>query len=821
MRCRNPACEQAMGDVAWLYCPACGTYAAALCAIPGQRFDLPAVPKAFGTPPAPLIIPLSVDGHAPVDVEVALAGHPDWLSLAGPARFQVPAGQTYDLRLRATPPANLPPEVAATLQVRSGDGIRTRRWARQVWRQQGVLLTLSVPRPGRAFVVEELLVFNQSLQEQFLHVWNEGGTPVRLADIAVPDGFEVLTSDGRPLLPGNLAHWEVPPQADGRSEAARLTVRIAGARFAELMRQGLPGRALRLMTEGGDTFEVRLYAALQGATFALRPNLIIGVDLGTENTSIYYRDPLTNRVGPLLVDGDSRFPSYLYFDAADPQLRPVVGRAAKEMARVRSEAEGYLVRDVKVWLTSPHDEYAIRYGDSRLTNDFLVRRLLEFIRGQIDAFVEQRAEANPKIKYVFTLPVLDNGPRFREQRDRILAALREIYALELRQGRMSLDDFQFVSEPEAASMFFLLDPEAAPFKTQGFNDGDLIVTYDSGAGTTDIALVLVEEAHPRPSFRVLDTLGSRLALGNGGEGTGLARFGGRRVDEVVLDLMARAALGPQARDGATEERIAVQRDLLFRYARQRRLHPMLVDLVVEDCKKELDRQPETSLEGKLADFPAAADYRARRQDLEARLRPFLDEAMAQIERMLAAATPTRFERPPLRYVFAVGGNSRLPLVQQALRQQYGYRFVSVQEHAALQMEAVARGAVWRFNAPIANRVPYTLTWAPPGAPDEQHDTLYFENTTLAPLPQRAVTRIVDVDPILPTDLDVYAALEGRRYRVGRVRIFEPQSQRNREAPVGARPYRLEFCLQDNWDLTVHVRDEATSHTWQAVAYRLR
>jgi molecular chaperone DnaK len=211
--------------------------------------------------------------------------------------------------------------------------------------------------------------------------------------------------------------------------------------------------------------------------------------------------------------------------------------------------------------------------------------------------------------------------------------------------RAELDSAQLLSEPQAAGAFYA--------STERVADGAVVLVYDLGGGTFDAA--------------VLRRIGTGFAVV--GEPTGLERVGGMDFDEAVWRHVL-AGL-----DGRLDGLDDSDPDVAAGLARLR-----------EDCivaKEALSVDTDAVVTVGLPGLHTRV--RVVRHELEAMIRPVLDDTLAATRRAVRSAG---IDPDQIATVLLVGGSSRIPLVAQTVSAELG-RPVAVDAHPK---HAVALGA---------------------------------------------------------------------------------------------------------------------------------
>jgi molecular chaperone DnaK len=208
-----------------------------------------------------------------------------------------------------------------------------------------------------------------------------------------------------------------------------------------------------------------------------------------------------------------------------------------------------------------------------------------------------------------------------------------------------LENARFTTEPEAAAVFYAGQQRMA--------DGAVVAVYDLGGGTFDAA-VLRKTAE---GFEIL------------GRPEGIERLGGLDFDAAVYGHVAEA-LGPALLELDADDPSAIA----------------AVARLKEECtaaKEALSADTDTTIPVLLPNL--TTEVRLTRDELEAMVRPALEDTIGALRRALRSAgvTPEQLDS-----VLLVGGSSRIPVVAQLVATELG-RPVAVDAHPK---HAVALGA---------------------------------------------------------------------------------------------------------------------------------
>jgi len=231
----------------------------------------------------------------------------------------------------------------------------------------------------------------------------------------------------------------------------------------------------------------------------------------------------------------------------------------------------------------------------------------------------------------------------------------------------------FASEPEAAAAFYA--------RQQRIEPGSVVAVYDLGGGTFDAA-VLRKTA---TGFEIL------------GRPEGIERLGGIDFDAAIFNHVAKA-LGSKLTE-LDEDDPGVT-------AAVARLRAECVD-----AKEALSVDTDASIAVVLPN--TTTEVRITRAELEAMVRPALQDTVGALKRALASAGVA----DAVHAVLLVGGSSRMPIVSQLVSSELGFP-VAVDAHPK---HAVALGAAWIASGLAAEPEPARkaegrFAAAPPPAP---------------------------------------------------------------------------------------------------------
>lgn len=194
----------------------------------------------------------------------------------------------------------------------------------------------------------------------------------------------------------------------------------------------------------------------------------------------------------------------------------------------------------------------------------------------------------------------------------------------------------FINEPTAAALYYTLS-----LKLNG-----TFLVYDMGGGTFDVTVVEVKGQDVRVIFS-----------------EGIARLGGADMDAAILGIIA--------------QKFAVQTGDAFEQD-----DCNFTPLDVEEPKHALSTRDSTSIRV-LSNKHGPIKITITRAEFEVVIRPLIQQAEKACTDMLSANS---IDRSSLREVFMVGGTSRIPALQESVKQLFGRKpVIREPDHA------VARG----------------------------------------------------------------------------------------------------------------------------------
>ena len=741
LACRNSACGAVLHP-AWAFCATCGTQTSALVGATDVRFLLPTPFEGEHE------IVVAAQGARPVQARI------EWLELpAGvdplPLRAS-PEGCSLRFRLREDLALSRTTPLTLHAVLITDDGVRGARWHLRQERRQGLRIHLCPETEGRLTTVQELLVLDWDSPPRELHLRNEGGRPVRLRAVEAPEGVTVSDIRGRPLDAATLPEWSV-----GAGKSALLGVRLAGS-------AACVGEAtLRLVPTEGPSVTVRLLLPRE-TRGGFMPRYVVGIDVGTENVSVYGRDLTDDSVFPVpLEPGTTRMPCYVAFDDPASQEPVAYGKSAVDRLVL---GRGVVTRDLKVHLRHGGQSYARRFGDVfRVEN--LLYFLLAHVKERVEQALEARAGAITGVRWCVTLPVLVEPTAFESLRRKYAAVLRRVFQREIKDGRLDPDTaFGFLTEPESAALYVFqrLGHDAPDLLKRPFQDGDVVCVVDAGAGTTDLALMRMRIVQGTQTFEILGEAGTDLPAA---EALHSEDFGGRSADLAVIECLARSSL----RGGhATPENVARQIGMLLGQGvpdgdkvRNRALQAAM------EAKQQLcvPNEPARRIDVRETAWPeldrtVPGEITLRR--FHVTVQPALDRILHRLDELINRCGLARRD---VGWVFAIGGSSNIPLVEERLQALFPGRVISLEGHRSVRMEAVARGAVWSWRARLRNVAPLDVVVQVRQGERVQRQPLLFADRPLSMRPQEYQFELVE-----EAEVELMGMVEGQALRLTGLRV---------------------------------------------------
>ena len=349
---------------------------------------------------------------------------------------------------------------------------------------------------------------------------------------------------------------------------------------------------------------------------------ILGIDLGTTNSAMAV---LEGGEPTIIVnaEGDRTTPSVVGFRADGDRI---VGKAAKNQAVTNPKNT---VFSIKRFMGRRYDEvgselktvpYTVKSGTGNRAvveidgEDFTPEQISAMILGKMKADAEKYL-GEPVTEAVITVPAYFNDAQRQATKD---------------AGKIAgLDVKRIVNEPTAAALAYGLDKKGAEQK---------VLVFDLGGGTFDVSLLDLADG-------VVEVLAT----------TGDNHLGGDDWDQRVIDWAADKFQQENGID-LRKDPMALQR----------------LKEAAENAKKELSaaQQADINLPFITADAtgPKHLNYTLTRAEFERITRDLLDRCKAPVTKALRDAN---MQISDVDEVILVGGSSRMPAVQELVKQMTG------------------------------------------------------------------------------------------------------------------------------------------------------
>jgi molecular chaperone DnaK len=355
---------------------------------------------------------------------------------------------------------------------------------------------------------------------------------------------------------------------------------------------------------------------------------IIGIDLGTTNSCVSVMEGKTPRVIEN-AEGARTTPSIVAF-ANDGEV--LVGQSAKRQAVTnpnntlfaikrligRKFTDSVVQRDInmvpyKIASADNGDAWVEVSGKKMAPPEISARVLMKMKKTAEDYLGETVTEA------VITVPAYFNDSQRQATKD---------------AGRIAgLDVKRIINEPTAAALAYGMDKQPGDSK---------IVVYDLGGGTFDVSIIEIADVDGEHQFEVLSTNGDTF-------------LGGEDFDMKIIDFLVE--------EFKNESGINLKNDPL---ALQR------LKEAAEKAKIELSssQQTDVNLPYITADAsgPKHLNIKLSRAKLEALVEDLIQRTVGPCKTALADAGLSASQ---INEVILVGGQSRMPKVQEMVKQLFG------------------------------------------------------------------------------------------------------------------------------------------------------
>ncbi|EWS79171.1 molecular chaperone DnaK [Xylella taiwanensis] len=356
---------------------------------------------------------------------------------------------------------------------------------------------------------------------------------------------------------------------------------------------------------------------------------IIGIDLGTTNSCVAIMDGGKARVIEN-SEGDRTTPSIVAYTKDGEVL---VGAAAKRQAVTNPKNTFYAVKrligrkfgDAEVQKDLDLVPYAITQHDNgdawvataagkKLAPQEISANVLEKMRKTAEDFLGEKVT-----DAVITVPAYFNDSQRQATKD---------------AGRIAgLDVKRIINEPTAAALAYGLDKKGGDRK---------IAVYDLGGGTFDVSIIEIAEVDGEKQFEVLATNGDTF-------------LGGEDFDKRVIDYLVDEFNKDQGID-LRKDPLALQR---------------LKD-AAERAKIELSSSQQTEVNLPYITADASGPKHLNIKLTRAKLEALVDDLVRKsIEPCRIALNDAGLRTSDVQEVILVGGQTRMPKVQQAVAAFFG------------------------------------------------------------------------------------------------------------------------------------------------------
>jgi len=379
---------------------------------------------------------------------------------------------------------------------------------------------------------------------------------------------------------------------------------------------------------------------------------IIGIDLGTTNSCVAVMDGDTPRIIEN-SEGDRTTPSIVAFGEGDEVM---VGQSAKRQAVTnpantlfatkrligRRFEEDVVQRDIKlvpysIVKADNGDAWIEAHGNKMAPPEVAARILQKMKKTAEDYLGEEVTEA------VVTVPAYFNDSQRQATKD-----AGKIAGLEVKR---------IINEPTAAALAYGMDKKLKGDST--------IAVYDLGGGTFDVSIIEIAEIDGEHQFEVLATNGDTF-------------LGGEDFDMRLIDYLADEFKKDNGMD-LHNDPLALQR----------------LKEAAEKAKIELSNSQQTDVNLPYitadASGPKHLNLKLTRAKLESLVEDLVERTIAPCKTALSDAGLSVGE---INDVILVGGQSRMPMVQEAVKNFFGKEArKDVNPDEAVAMGASIQGGV--------------------------------------------------------------------------------------------------------------------------------
>jgi len=355
---------------------------------------------------------------------------------------------------------------------------------------------------------------------------------------------------------------------------------------------------------------------------------IIGIDLGTTNSCVAIMDGGKARVIEN-SEGDRTTPSIVAYTKDGEVL---VGASAKRQAVTNGDNTIFAVKrligrkftDAEVQKDIAHVPYSILAHDNgdawvatsdgkKMAPQEISAKVLEKMKKTAEDFLGEKVT-----EAVITVPAYFNDAQRQATKD---------------AGKIAgLEVLRIINEPTAAALAYGLEK----------NDGQKIAVYDLGGGTFDVSVIEIANVDGEKQFEVLATNGDTF-------------LGGEDFDNRVIEYLVEEFNKDQGID-LRKDPLALQR---------------LKD-AAERAKIELSSAQQTEVNLPYVTADASGPKHLNIKLTRAKLEALVDDLIKKsIEPCRVALNDAGLRSSDISEVILVGGQTRMPKVQQAVTEFFG------------------------------------------------------------------------------------------------------------------------------------------------------
>src|SRR5688572_16145240 len=378
---------------------------------------------------------------------------------------------------------------------------------------------------------------------------------------------------------------------------------------------------------------------------------VIGIDLGTTNSCVAIMESGKPRVIEN-SEGDRTTPSIVAFTKDNEVL---VGQSAKRQAVTNPQNTLFAVKRLigrkfddavvqkdinmvsyKIVKADNGDAWVEAQGKKMAPPEVSARVLMKMKKTAEDYLGEEVTEA------VITVPAYFNDSQRQATKD---------------AGRIAgLDVKRIINEPTAAALAYGLDKQPKDSK---------IAVYDLGGGTFDVSIIEIAAVDGEQQFEVLSTNGDTF-------------LGGEDFDKRVIDWLAAEFKKEQGID-LMKDPLAVQR----------------LKEAAEKAKIELSSSQQTEINLPYVTADASGPKHLAVKLTRAKLESLVEDLIKRtIEPCRTALKDAGLDPSQVSEVILVGGQTRMPKVQDAVREIFGKEpRKDVNPDEAVAIGAAVQGAV--------------------------------------------------------------------------------------------------------------------------------